>query len=68
MVEIVKQNKKTHIITYADNYACVFFRKQGFVPEISLERWKWDGFIKEYKNGTLMEYVINEKMDIENGA
>ena len=44
--EIAIRCDKAHIITYADNYACEFFKKQGFLREISLEKWKWEGFIK----------------------
>ena len=54
-------------MTYADNYACEFFKKQGFLKEISLEKWKWEGYIKEYKNGTLMEYLVNPNTIFKEG-
>lgn len=44
-----------HFLTYADNYAIGYFKKQGFTKEISLERSIWVGYIKDYEGGTLMQ-------------
>lgn len=44
-----------HFLTYADNYAIGYFKKQGFTKEISLDRSIWVGFIKDYEGGTLMQ-------------
>ena len=44
-----------HFLTYADNYAIGYFKKQGFTKEISLDRSIWVGYIKDYEGGTLMQ-------------
>ena len=49
----------THLITFADNNAVGYFQKQGFTKEIMLEREKWNGYIKEYDGGTIMECQLD---------
>lgn len=44
-----------YFLTYADNYAVGYFKKQGFTLEISFDRNKWAGYIKDYEGGTLMQ-------------
>lgn len=44
-----------HFLTYADNYAIGYFKKQGFTKEITLERPRWMGYIKDYEGGTIMQ-------------
>jgi histone acetyltransferase len=44
-----------HFLTYADNYAIGYFRKQGFTKEITLDRRTWMGYIKDYEGGTIMQ-------------
>ncbi|KAI9690013.1 MAG: histone acetyltransferase [Bathelium mastoideum] len=44
-----------HFLTYADNYAIGYFKKQGFTKEITLEKSKWMGYIKDYEGGTIMQ-------------
>ncbi|KAF2862028.1 histone acetyltransferase GCN5 [Piedraia hortae CBS 480.64] len=44
-----------HFLTYADNYAIGYFKKQGFTKEITLDRKKWMGYIKDYEGGTIMQ-------------
>lgn len=34
---------------------------QGFTKEITLEKDRWQGYIKDYDGGTLMECVMNPK-------
>lgn len=43
-----------HFLTYADNYAIGYFKKQGFSKEITLSPHIWMGYIKDYEGGTLM--------------
>lgn len=43
-----------HLLTYADNYAIIYFQKQGFTKDITLEKSIWMGYIKDYEGGTLM--------------
>ncbi|TCD62923.1 histone acetyltransferase [Steccherinum ochraceum] len=52
-----------HFLTYADNYAVGYFRKQGFSKEISLDRSVWAGYIKDYEGGTIMQCTLLEKVD-----
>lgn len=52
-----------HFLTYADNYAVGYFRKQGFSKEISLDRSVWAGYIKDYEGGTIMQCTMLEKVD-----
>jgi len=61
--EFVKQESITHFLTYADNYAIGYFEKQGFTKEVTLAQKRWKGYIKDYDGGTLMECVINTKVD-----
>ena len=46
-----------YILTYADNNAIGYFRKQGFVNskiEPIIPLLNWQGYIKDYEGGTLM--------------
>lgn len=52
-----------HFLTYADNYAVGYFRKQGFTKEITLPRSVWAGYIKDYEGGTIMECVLLPKVN-----
>lgn len=47
-----------HFLTYADNYAIGYFKKQGFTKEISLEKSLWMSYIKDYEGGTLMQCTM----------
>lgn len=51
-----------HFLTYADNYAIGYFKKQGFTKEITLERRKWMGYIKDYEGGTIMQCSMVPKV------
>ena len=55
-----------HFLTYADNYAVGYFRKQGFTKEITLERSVWAGYIKDYEGGTIMQCKMLPKVDYLN--
>lgn len=59
----VKEYAKTegihHFLTYADNYAIGYFKKQGFSKQVSMAKENWMGYIKDYDGGTLMECAIN---------
>eukprot|EP00736_Rhodelphis_marinus_P009427 Rmarinus@m.22081 len=62
--EFVKSEFKIHhFLTYADNFAVGYFRKQGFTKQITLPRDQWVGYIKDYDGGTLMECVLDDNMD-----
>jgi len=51
-----------HFLTYADNYAIGYFNKQGFTKEITLEKSKWMGYIKDYEGGTIMQCSMVPKI------
>jgi len=52
-----------HFLTYADNFAIGYFKKQGFTKEITQPQEKWKGYIKDYEGGTLMECVIHPNLE-----
>ncbi|KAJ1669408.1 histone acetyltransferase, partial [Spiromyces aspiralis] len=52
---ILSTTKAEHFLTYADNYAIGYFKKQGFTKEITLDKRLWVGYIKDYEGGTLMQ-------------
>ena len=51
-----------YFLTYADNYAVGYFRKQGFTKEITFDREQWVGYIKDYEGGTLMQCTMLPKI------
>lgn len=51
-----------HFLTYADNYAIGYFKKQGFTKEITLDRPRWMGYIKDYEGGTIMQCSMLPKI------
>ena len=55
-------DRLTHFLTYADNNAVGYFQKQGFTKEITLEKDRWHGYIKDYDGGTLMECVLHPRI------
>ena len=55
--------KVEYLLTYADNTAIEFFKKQGFQRDITLARSKWSGYIKDYTKALLMEYRIAPQRD-----
>ena len=55
-----------YFLTYADNYAVGYFRKQGFSKEITLDRSRWAGYIKDYEGGTIMQCTMLDKVDYLN--
>ncbi|CAG8752692.1 1929_t:CDS:2, partial [Acaulospora colombiana] len=44
-----------YLMTYADNHAMGFFKKNGFTTDITLEKNLWVGFIKDYDEATIMQ-------------
>ncbi|MCO5602205.1 hypothetical protein L7F22_056333 [Adiantum nelumboides] len=52
----------TNFLTYADNNAVGYFIKQGFTKEITMEKERWQGYIKDYDGGTLMECQLDAKL------
>lgn len=53
------QSKDLHyFLTYADNNAIEYFRKQGFTDSYDLYERRWKGYIKDYNGSTMMQCTI----------
>jgi histone acetyltransferase len=52
-----------YFITYADNYAIGYFKKQGFSKSISMPKGRYQGLIKDYDGGTMMECYVHPSLD-----
>lgn len=50
-------------ITYADNYAIGYFKKQGFTKAITMPKGRYHGLIKDYDGGTIMECYVHPSID-----
>lgn len=62
----VQEENIEYFLTYADNYAIGYFQKQGFTKNLMMPRERWQGYIKDYDGGTLMECYIHPAMDFLN--
>lgn len=49
-------------LTYADEFAVGYFRKQGFSQSIALAKHLYVGFIKEYEGAMLMGCELHPKV------
>ena len=66
MNQIKEECKRTGIegmLTYADNHAVGYFRKQGFKKQVTMRRERWQGYLKDYEGATLMECIIDPAID-----
>ena len=59
---ITETTNAKYFLTYADNYAIGYFKKQGFTKEITLEKSRWMGYIKDYEGGTIMQCSMVPKI------
>ncbi|EHB18244.1 Histone acetyltransferase KAT2B [Heterocephalus glaber] len=50
-----------NFLTYADEYAIGYFKKQGFSKEIKIPKTKYVGYIKDYEGATLMGCELNSQ-------
>ncbi|XP_077555533.1 gcn5 acetyltransferase [Haemaphysalis longicornis] len=57
----VKQNI-LHFLTFADEFAIGYFKKQGFSKEIKLPKSVYTGYIKDYEGATLMGCELDERI------
>ncbi|XP_055081372.1 histone acetyltransferase KAT2B isoform X1 [Periophthalmus magnuspinnatus] len=48
-----------NFLTYADEYAIGYFKKQGFSKDIKVPKTKYVGYIKDYEGATLMGCELN---------
>ncbi|KAK6170523.1 hypothetical protein SNE40_018897 [Patella caerulea] len=51
-----------HFLTFADEFAIGYFKKQGFSKEIKLSKTAYVGYIKDYEGATLMGCELNPKI------
>ena len=52
-----------YFITYADNYAIGYFKKQGFTKVVQMPKSRYQGLIKDYDGGTIMECYVHPSVD-----
>jgi len=52
-----------YFITYADNYAIGYFKKQGFTKVITMPKSRYHGLIKDYDGANMMECYIHPSID-----
>ena len=55
-----------YFLTYADNNAIEYFRKQGYSENITMVPERYKGFIKEYNGSTPMQCFIYPYVDYVN--
>ncbi|CDW81357.1 histone acetyltransferase gcn5-like [Stylonychia lemnae] len=48
-----------YFLTYADNLAIEFFKKQGFNQKGQMHEARWKGYIKDYSGSTMMQCQIH---------
>ena len=56
------ENDIHYFLTYADNNAIEYFRKQGFqkqpTPPRFMPETRWKGYIKDYNGSTMMQCIV----------
>lgn len=57
----VNKCKIFHLLTYADEFAIGYFKKQNFIPDILLPTNCYKGYIKDYQGATLMGCQLHPK-------
>ncbi|XP_020293312.1 histone acetyltransferase KAT2B-like isoform X2 [Pseudomyrmex gracilis] len=56
------KNNVLHFLTFADEFAIGYFKKQGFSKDIKLPKLMYQGYIKDYEGATLMHCELNAKI------
>lgn len=56
------KNNILHFLTYADDFAIGYFKKQGFSKDIKLPESVYEGYIKQYVEATLMHCELNTRI------
>lgn len=59
-----------YFLTYADNNAIEYFRKQGFQKYVAggdrfMSEHRWRGYIKDYNGSTMMQCTIDRSIHYE---
>ncbi|EER16067.1 Histone acetyltransferase GCN5, putative [Perkinsus marinus ATCC 50983] len=63
MKEYAKSIGVHYFLTYADNHAIGYFKRQGFTKHLSFPKAQWNGFIKDYDGGSLMGCRLFENVN-----
>ncbi|KAK0429358.1 hypothetical protein QR680_011341 [Steinernema hermaphroditum] len=58
----IRTRKVYHLLTYADEFATGYFKKQGFTEKITLPFQQYNGYLKHYEGATLMECQLHPKI------
>ena len=56
------RNGVLHFMTFADEHAVGYFKKQGFSKDLKLSKSLYNGYIKDYEGATLMGCELNPKI------
>ena len=56
------RNGVFHFLTFADEFAIGYFKKQGFSKDIKLAKSVYQGYIKDYEGATLMGKLNTEHL------
>lgn len=56
------QHNIIHFLTFADEFAIGYFKKQGFSKDIKLPKSAYMGYIKDYEGATLMGCELNPRI------
>merc|ERR1712013_807023 len=56
------RNGVMHFLTFADEFAVGYFKKQGFSKDLKLPKAVYGGYIKDYEGATLMGCELNPKI------
>jgi len=56
------RNGILHFLTFADEFAVGYFKKQGFSKDLKLPKSVYGGYIKDYEGATLMGCELNPKI------
>jgi len=56
------RNGVMHFLTFADEFAVGYFKKQGFSKDLKLPKSVYAGYIKDYEGATLMGCELNPKI------
>uniref|UniRef100_A0A914C6K3 Histone acetyltransferase n=1 Tax=Acrobeloides nanus TaxID=290746 RepID=A0A914C6K3_9BILA len=58
----VSQKKIYHFLTYADEFAVGYFKKQGFSMGTTLPKEKYMGYVKEYEGASFMGCQLHPRI------
>lgn len=58
---LIRKHQIYHLLTYADEFAIGYFKKQDFITKIALPEKRYKGYIKDYEGATLMGCQLHPK-------